>query len=590
MLAAVRELKASFGIDARRVDAVGCLLTDGEFRSVAELVSLTGTSRRTAEAVLRAAGRHLDTSAGRVRISEPYATAYAAEFGCTADEPIPDPWDRLARRDPVVLAEAAGLVEHAPAAQRDLDQVPATPVTVLKRGHYLRRSFDLHGAHVLCVGDHDLTSLGLFLAGGADGLRVSVVDADEALLGYLDAEARQRGFDVRCFAADLRLGLPAALLESSQLIFTDPPYTPDGVRLFVARGLQGLADTRNGRVLVAYGFGEQPALGLAVQQALSPLHLAYEAVLPGFSRYAGAEAIGGEAALYVLRPTRRSRSAAQAGSADEAHAWLYTGGAQSVESAPRGLDEAAAAAILGLAAGPGEPVLLVGPGWPEGAGSGARPESAGGAELPGAGGGARPGNAGGKEPPGAGSGQRLSLSGLMAAPVPGGLHGRTAVINLYPGFGSLVFRALLAASTRRVAIVCRNGVPELRDAAGQRALARLIAPKYRITRLLRSTPEPDMAVIVAEQAPAPELTGAEQVAAHIYARAHGKLGNAWREGLIALWASRGQTLTKRDARELIESVTARPDLLSRCPVDLPGPLFAPLISDIERSAAAGPPA
>jgi len=556
MLAAVRELKASFGIDARRIDAVGCLLTDGEFRSVAELVSLSGTSRRTAEAVLRAAERHLDSSAGRVRISEPYAAAYAAEFGCAADEPVPDLWDRLARRDPVVLAEAAGLVEHAPAAQRDLDQVPATPVTVLKRGHYLRRSFDLRGAHVLCVGDHDLTSLGLFLAGGADGLRVSVVDADEALLGYIDAEARQRGFDVRCFAADLRLGLPPALLESAQLIFTDPPYTPEGVGLFVTRGLQGLADTRNGRVLVAYGFGEQPALGLAVQQALSPLHLAYEAVLPGFSRYAGAEAIGGEAALYVLRPTRRSRSAAQADPAAEARAGLYTGGAQSVESAPRGLDEAAAAAIAGLAAGPGEPVLLVGPGWPGGAGRG----------------------------------ERLPLSALMAAPLPRSLQSRTAVINLYPGFGAQVFRVLLAASARRVAIVCRNGVPELRDAAGQRVLARLIASKYRITRLLRSTPEPDMAVILAEHAPASELTAAEQVAGYVYARAHGKLGNAWREGLIELWASRGQELTKRDARGLIESVTARPDLLDRRPVDLPGPLFPPLMSDIERSAAAAPPA
>jgi N4-bis(aminopropyl)spermidine synthase len=583
MLAAVRELKASFGIDARRIDAVGCLLTDGEFRSVAELVSLSGTSRRTAEAVLRAAERHLDASAGRVRISEPYAAAYAAEFGCAADEPVPDLWDRLARRDPVVLAEAAGLVEHAPAAQRDLDQVPATPVTVLKRGHYLRRRFDLRGAHVLCVGDHDLTSLGLFLAGGADGLRVSVVDADEALLGYIDAEARQRGFDVRCFAADLRLGLPPALLESAQLIFTDPPYTPEGVGLFVTRGLQGLADTRNGRVLVAYGFGEQPALGLAVQQALSPLHLAYEAVLPGFSRYAGAEAIGGEAALYVLRPTRRSRNAAQAGAAAEARAGLYTGGVQSVESAPRGLDEAAAATILGLAAGPGEPVLLVGPGWPEGAGGGVRPGNAGG--------GVRPGNAVGKEPAGAGRGERLPLSALMAAPLPRSLQSRTAVINLYPGFGAQVFRALLAASARRVVIACRNSVPELRDAAGQRALARLIAPKYRITRLLRSTPEPDMAVILAEEPPAGDmnLTAGEQLAGYIYARAHGKLGNAWREGLIALWASRGQGLTKRDARDLIESVTARPDLLDRCPVDLPGPLFPPLISEIERSAAAAPP-
>ena len=555
MLAAVRELRAGFGIDARRVDAVGCLLTDGAFRSVAELVSLTGTSRRTVEAVLRAVEPHLDTSDGRVRIAGPHAAAYAAEFGCGQDAPMRDAWDELARRDPAALAEAAGLAEGAPAPQRDLDQVPATAETVLKRGHYLLRSFDLRGAHVLCVGDHDLTSLGLFLAGGADGLRVSVVDADEALLGYIDAEARRRGFDVGCYAADLRLGLPTRLRESSQLVFTDPPYTPEGVRLFVTRGLQGLADDRNGRVLVAYGFGEQPALGLAVQQALGPLHLAYEAVLPGFNRYTGAEAIGGEAALYVLRPTRRSLSSAQAGT-DLPGSGLYTHGAQSVESAARPLTDAAAARILGLAAASGEDVLLVGGGWPESCG-----------------------------------GQRLPLAAVMAAPPPGGPHGRTAVINLYPGFGSLVFRALLAMSARRVAIVCRNGVPELRDAAGQRALARLIAPKYRITRLLRSTPEPDTAVILAEAPPAGDrdLTGAEQVAGYIYARAHGKLGNAWREGLITLWKSRGRELTKRDARVLIESVTARPDLLDRCPIDLPRRLFPPLFAELERSAAAGPP-
>ena len=552
VLAAVRELRTSLGIGARRIDAVGCLLTDGEFRSVAELVSLTGTSRRTVEAVLRAAERYLDRSDGRVRISAPHAPAYAGEFGCGRDAAVRDPWDGLARRDPAALAEAAGLVERAPAPQRDLDQVPATAVTVLKRGHYLLRSFDLRGAHVLCVGDHDLTSLGLFLAGGANGLRVSAVDADEALLAYLDAEARQRGFDVRCYAADLRLGLPTALRESSQLVFTDPPYTPDGVRLFVTRGLQGLADTRNGRVLVAYGFGEQPALGLAVQQALSPLHLTYEAVLPGFNRYAGAEAIGGAAALYVLRPTRRSLSAAQA-AADDPGLGLYTHGTQSVESAAQPLADPAASRILSLAAGPGEGVLLVGGGWPEACG-----------------------------------GQRLPLPALMAAPLPGRLHAHTAVINLYPGFGALVFRALLAASARRVAIVCGNDVPELRDGAGQRALARLIAPKYRITRLLRSTPEPDMAVILAEQARAGELTAAEQVAGYIFARAHGKLGNAWREGLITLWKSRGRELTKRDARRLIESVTAAPELLDRCPIDLPGHLFPPLIAELERSAAAMP--
>ncbi len=555
-MAAIQELKGSFGIDARRIDSVGGLLTDGEFRSVEELVALTGASRRTVEAVLQAAAQHLDSADGRVRISGSHAGAYAGEFGCAECAPVRDPWDEMARGDPAALAETAGLIDRAPAPQRDLDQVPATAVTVLKRGHYLLRSFDLRGAHVLCVGDHDLTSLGLFLAGGAAGLRVSVVDVDEPLLEYIDTEAGRRGFDVRCHVADLRLGLPAALHESAQLIFTDPPYTPEGVHLFVTRGLQGLGDQRNGRVLVAYGFGEQqPALGLAVQEALHPLHLTYEAVLPRFNRYAGAQAIGSTAALYQLRPTRRSSSAARA-SADALRPELYTHGAQSVEAAAQALDDAAAASILGLAAGPGETTLLAGGGWP--------------ADL---------------------RGRPLPLAALMAEPRPGqGQDHDVAVINLYPGFGSLVLRALLAANARRVAVVCRNDVPELRDAAGQRALSQLIAPKYRIARLLRSAPRPDMAVILAEQAPAAGLTAAEQVAAFVYRRAHGKIGNAWREGLIAVAKSRGDALTKRDARRVIDLASAGADATDRCLLDLPRHLLPVLRMQIDRSAEATLPA
>jgi N4-bis(aminopropyl)spermidine synthase len=552
MLAAIQELKASFGIDARRVDWVGCLLTDGRFCSVEELVSLTGTSRRTVEAVLRAAEPDVEWLDGRARICGPHARAYAEEFRCGQNPPARDPWDEMAGRDPVALTEVARLIEHAPAARRDLDQIPATALTVLKRGHYLLRSFDLRGAHVLCVGDHDLTSLGLFLAGGAAGLRVSVVDIDESLLEHIDTEAGRRGFGIRCYFADLRLGLPAALHDSSQLIFTDPPYTPEGVHLFVTRGLQALTDQRNGRVIVAYGFGErQPALGLAVQQALSPLHLTYEAVLPGFNRYAGAQAIGSTAALYLLRPTGRSGSAARA-SAGGLRPELYTRGAQSVESGASELGPAAAARILALA-DPGDSPLLVGGGWPADAG-----------------------------------GMRLPLASFMAAPLPRGLqdHEAAMVISLYPGFGSLVLRALLAASGRRVAVVCRNDVPELRDAAGQRALAQLIGPKYRITRLLRSTPGPDLAVILAERTPAAGLTAADQLAAFIYGRPHGKLGNAWREGLISVCKSRGQVLTKRDARRAIESAWPRADAFDRGLLDLPRHLFPALLEAIGRSAQA----
>lgn len=548
LLAPVRKLRTSFGIDARRIDAVGCLLVGGEYRSLDELVSATGTSRRTVETLLRAAGELLESAGGRFRFSPSSAAAAAAEFGCGQQDPAPDPWETLASGDPETVAEAAGLVARAPRPVQELDQVSATPVTVLKRGHYLRRAFDLRQAHVLFVGDHDLTSLGLFLSGGAPGLKASVVDVAEPLLEFIDTEARQRGYDIRCYYADLRLGLPKTLQGAADAAFTDPPYTPEGMRLFVARGLQGMGDHRTGRVLVAYGYGEQPALGLAVQEALSPLHLAYEAVLPGFNRYDGAQAIGSAAALYVLCPTRRTQSAAQAAATD-VQTGLYTHGGQSVEAGVPELSDAAAARILELAAGQDDRPVLIGNGWP--------------AAYPHA---------------------RLTLPRLLAEPAPRNVQShQTALINLYPAFGSSLLRVLLAANFTRVAVVARNGVPEFRDEKGQRALAELIGPKYRVTRLLRSTPERDTSLLLAERTPDSALSDTARVAAAVYSRAHGKVGNAWREGLIAWSASSGQALSKNDARRAIDEAVSEPAILEYCPLDMPRHLFPVLMADIERS-------
>ena len=77
------------------------------------------------------------------------------------------------------------------------------------------------------------------------------------------------------------------------LVFTDPPYTPEGVALFLGRGAETLRDRVNGRLVMAYGFSPlAPALGVKVQRAVHELDLAVEAILPAFNRYEGAQAIG----------------------------------------------------------------------------------------------------------------------------------------------------------------------------------------------------------------------------------------------------------------------------------------------------------
>lgn len=230
----------------------------------------------------------------------------------------------------------ARLIERAPAPRRRLDHVAATPDTCRRRASFLAGRYWLSGARVLFLGDHDLTSLALALL--RPGARLSVVDLDDDLLEYIDRTAAELGVEVDCWFADLRLGIPPALRESADLVFTDPPYTPEGVRLFAARGCQALRRGELSRLLLCYGYGErQPALGLKAQTVLHRLRLLLEEVQPRFNRYAGAQAVGGASALYVARPTTDTWRSIDHEALDGAR--IYSHGPMAVESRQPALPE-----------------------------------------------------------------------------------------------------------------------------------------------------------------------------------------------------------------------------------------------------------
>ncbi|MBE2317520.1 bis-aminopropyl spermidine synthase family protein [Solirubrobacter sp. CPCC 204708] len=264
--------------------------------TIAELVAATGLSRRTVQEALR----------------EP------------AQDPPPD------KRRPLSAEHVAEWQARLPAPDRDLDHVGATADTAVRRAEFLHDTYWLDGAHLICVGDRDLTSLAV--ATVSPGVKVTVVDIDERVLAVIRRVARDEGLNVQTAFADLRLGPPASLREAGDLAFTDPPYTPEGIQLFAARALQMLRPDDDARVLLAYGYGEaQAALGYGVQEAIHELRLLIEALYPQFNRYVGAEAIGSASSLYVTRPTRRTWAAAD--KKGRASARIYSGGKASLESA-----------------------------------------------------------------------------------------------------------------------------------------------------------------------------------------------------------------------------------------------------------------
>ncbi|HWG00617.1 MAG TPA: bis-aminopropyl spermidine synthase family protein, partial [Trebonia sp.] len=482
------------------------------------------------------------------------APAYRDRFELDAlgRERLADPYTALLAAHAGLVAQAAADSAAAPAARDALDHVAATAETAARRALWLNATFDLPGARLLCVGDHDLSSLAV--AALVPGLAVTVADVDERLLSFIESRAAERGHDIRCLYADFRFGLPEVAVESADLVLTDPPYTPEGVALFLGRGAQALRDRVNGRLVLAYGFSPlHPALGMKTQRAVQDLDLVTEALLPAFNRYHGAQAVGSASDLYVLRPTARTFQVLDRKLAGAA-VRIYTHGAQSLEARAATLDPAVARAVVETATGgDGEPSLLAGEGWPVPAGGAAAGVATGGAVT--------------------GAAAAVGLAALFAAGVPAAAGRRAPVrvaVNLLGDPGPWLLRALLAVNADRLALLVPNNHPDLVSQEAQRALTGLVAPKYALC-LRRSTPAPDYAVVEATAVPAAGgRVPAAPVAADLLSRAHGKTGNVWREALIRRGTGQaGGSLTKNEARALIAGAVSRPAWLDARLIDLP---------------------
>ena len=311
-------LEREWGIQFRPITALLGTLASGPHK-VDRLVSESGLSHRSVMEVIQ-------------RL-QPWVEALPRGYRLHEAVPIPaaaggrEPYESVRRL-------VAGLIEAAPARRRRLDHVTATPDTCLRRARFLADRYWLGGARVVFLGDHDLTSLALALLHPA--ARLSVVDVDDDLLEYIAGAAERQGVEVDCWFADLRVGLPQAIRESADLVFSDPPYTPEGIRLFAERGCQALRRDERSRLLLCYGYGErQPALGLKVQAVLHHLRILIEEVQPQFNRYAGAQAIGSASSLYVTRPVPATWKLVDRGSATTHR--IYSHGPASVESDGRSL-------------------------------------------------------------------------------------------------------------------------------------------------------------------------------------------------------------------------------------------------------------
>ncbi|WP_283133531.1 bis-aminopropyl spermidine synthase family protein [Rhizohabitans arisaemae] len=468
---ALSELLSDAGVDARRLRHALALLADGRWWTVGDLVRETATSRRTVEALLRTV--ELDHEGDRFRLtrSERYD-----------DQALADPVGHLLAAHAETVASMERLIARGPRGRARLDHVSATAETVVRRALLLGARFWLPGSRILFVGDHDLTSVAVSMI--HPEAEVLVVDIDDRILRYIAEVTRDA---VTCRWADLRLGLAPSAAGWADLTVTDPPYSPGGVGLFLARSAEALRDREHGRLVLAYGVSERtPALALKVQETIVGLNLATEAMWPDFNRYHGAQAIGSAADLYVLRPTSKTWPAI-AGLPERLA--IYTQGPQSVESTahagtPLGTD------LVDFL----KPSLLVGD-WPPG-------------DLP-----------------------RTRLSTWLARPFAADVD-RVAVA-VPAGLTAAFPRLLLASRSPHVDVVSTEPVSDLG----------FLSSVYKFAGVPGR--------LSAVRLPRPDPATPEAIVRRVLDNAHGKVPNNLREGLIAYVRATGGSLTKNQARALV---------------------------------------
>ncbi|MET8976258.1 GNAT family N-acetyltransferase [Streptomyces sp. NPDC004539] len=202
---------------------------------------------------------------------------------------IPDVLDEAVRRLRALMADG-------PAADLAIDQSHCTPETKVRRVLALLTAGVLPGGSLLLIGDDDLISLAIAVVGDVLGgpivERVTVVDISPEILGYVQKVAATLGTRVDTVEHDLREPLPAGLHGRFDAAMTDPPYTPEGARLFLSRAVEGLRPGAAHSIFFSFG-GKSPDDMLAVQREIIELGLVTHGHIRNFNEYEGSGILGG---------------------------------------------------------------------------------------------------------------------------------------------------------------------------------------------------------------------------------------------------------------------------------------------------------
>lgn len=197
--------------------------------------------------------------------------------------------------------------KHRPKPLRKFDQFTATANTVGRRAVLMDFFADILGKRILFLGDDDFTSLAVAFLGKAQV--VVAADIDKRILDSIQNCSDKLSCQIHTREYDARQVLLSELAGKFDVVFTDPPYTPEGVSLFLSRATSALDPTNQAaRIYLCYGNSDRAKERyLPVYESIISSGLMIRWVFDKFNRYSGGESIGSASSLFICDVTPKTR-------------------------------------------------------------------------------------------------------------------------------------------------------------------------------------------------------------------------------------------------------------------------------------------
>ena len=229
--------------------------------------------------------------------------------GCAArmfGRPIVDPSTELPGV-PESFRAWARYWEGRPTVDTTLDQSHGTLDTAFRRAAYIRDHDGLIGRRVLVLGDDDLVCLALGALLGEEDGEVVVLELDERFVRYIRDIVGREHLHVRCLRHDLREPLPGELWDHFDVVATDPPYTLNGLGLFLSRAIDALRDARGRQAYLSFAHKSWDEMR-EIQASLSRMGWTIQEILLRFNQYHGASVLGSTSQMFRLIGTGALKS------------------------------------------------------------------------------------------------------------------------------------------------------------------------------------------------------------------------------------------------------------------------------------------